>query len=256
LIVEFRQYPVAPTINWPVVSEMQSSDRLRLNPTTYNVVSHYFSCCHMMPTIIAVVSLVLSMTTAWLTLFRRGTVKMTQPTVIFFGPDTPKSRLDRALPKVFLRTLLFATSKRGRIIESLHIALSRNETRQNFNIWVYGNDHLVRGSGLFVGEAGVEANHHFLAPHDAHLFEFKAGQYQLEVFARLLGDSKQIRLFSQTLSITSELAVSLAQPNAGIYFDWGPDSASYLPYVEKGPSRPEPEDFLKVVRGLVGEAHQ
>jgi hypothetical protein len=33
------------------------------------------------------------------------------------------------LPKVFLRTLLFATSKRGRVIESMHVALSRNETR-------------------------------------------------------------------------------------------------------------------------------
>jgi hypothetical protein len=207
-------------------------------------------------TIIAIVSLVLSVTTAWLTLFRRGTVKMTQPTVIFFGPDAAKSEFNRALPKVFLRTLLFATSKRGRIVESLHVALSRSETRQNFNIWVYGNDQLVRGSGLFVGEAGVEANHHFLTPHDAHSFEFTAGQYQLEVFARLLGDANQIRLFSQTLTITSELAAALTEPKAGIYFDWGPDSASYVPYVEKRPSRPGPEDFLKVLHGLVGEVQR
>jgi hypothetical protein len=44
----------------------------------------------------------------------------------------------------------------------MYVALSRNETRQNFNIWVYGAEKkLVRGSGLFVGETGVEANHHF-----------------------------------------------------------------------------------------------
>ena len=42
----------------------------------------------MVTTIIAVGSLPVSLTTAWLTLFRRGTVKMTQPTVIFFEPDT------------------------------------------------------------------------------------------------------------------------------------------------------------------------
>jgi hypothetical protein len=31
---------------------------------------------------------------------------------------------------------------------------------------MYGDEKLVRGSGLFVGETGVAANHHFLAPRD------------------------------------------------------------------------------------------
>jgi hypothetical protein len=101
---------------------------------------------------ISVVALSISAVTAWLTLLHRGTVKMTQPTVIFFGPDSPRSRDELPLPKIYLRTLLFSTSKRGRVIESMHVALSRNETNQNFNVWVHGNDKLVRGSGLFVGE--------------------------------------------------------------------------------------------------------
>src|SRR5216684_1456715 len=104
----------------------------------------------MVPVVISVVSLLVSITTAWLTLFRRGTVKMTQPTIIFFGADVPRSKRDAPLPKVCLRTLLFATAKRGRVVESMHVALSRNETHQNFNIWVYGDQQLVRGSGLFV----------------------------------------------------------------------------------------------------------
>src|ERR1700730_660906 len=120
-------------------------------------------------TTLSVLVLVVSGVTAWLTLFRRGTVRLTQPTVVYFGPDgglptrAPK-------PKVFLRTLLFATSKRGRVIESMHVTRTRSETRQNFNIWVYGNDKLVRGSGLFVGETGVSANHHFLMPSDGASF--------------------------------------------------------------------------------------
>ena len=77
---------------------------------------------------ISVLALCISAVTAWLTLFRRGTVKMTQPTVIFFGPDNPTSRDEPPPPKVFLRTLLFATAKRGRVVESMHVALSRNET--------------------------------------------------------------------------------------------------------------------------------
>jgi hypothetical protein len=202
----------------------------------------------MVPIVISVVSLLVSITTAWLTLFRRGTVRMTQPTVIFLGPDGGSpSRRGNVLPKVFLRTLLFSTAKRGRVIESMHIAVSRNETHQNFNIWVYGNEKLVRGSGLFVGETGVEANHHFLLPTDVSSFRFHEGLYEIEVFARLLGDKKQTRLFSQALDITRELAASLEEPNAGVYFDWGPDSSRYLSHVEIRPPAPDPEDFLKIL---------
>jgi hypothetical protein len=204
----------------------------------------------MVSIVISVLSFAVSITVAWLTLFRRGTVKMTQPTVIYFGPGA-----DSPLPKVFLRTLLFSTAKRGRIIECIHVTLSRNETRQNFNIWVYGNDKLVRGSGLFVGETGVEANHHFLAPNDSS-FRFTEGRYELVVFARLLGDKKQLHLFSQTLEISPELAVELAKPHVGLYFDWGPDSGRYLPYLDSRSPSPDPKDFLKALGIILGEHKQ
>jgi hypothetical protein len=142
---------------------------------------------------ISVLALAVSSVTAWLTLFRRGTVKMTQPTDIFFGPDTPRGRDENPLPKVFLRTLLFSTSRRGRVIESIHVALARNETHRNFNVWVYGDDKLVRGSGLFVGETGVAANHHFLTPKDGSGFRFTEGRYRLEVFAHLRAIRKKSR---------------------------------------------------------------
>jgi hypothetical protein len=196
---------------------------------------------------ISVLALVVSATTAWLTLFRRGTVKMTQPTVIFFGPDAPRSREDIPLPKIYLRTLLFATSKRGRIIESMHVSLTRNEMRQNFNIWVHGDEKLVRGSGLFVGESGVAANHHFLTPKEGSSFQFSPGRYRLDVFAKLLGDRKRILLFSQDLEIATDVAAKLQEPGTGVYFDWGPDSSRYLPHVEKRPPSPDPEQFLEAL---------
>jgi len=127
---------------------------------------------------ISILALCMSALTAWLTLLRRGTVKMIQPTVIYFGPDGPRTREEPALPMVFLRTLLFATSKRGRVVESMHVALARSETQQNFNIWVYGDDRLVRGSGLFVGETGVAVNHHFLTPRDGGSFRFTEGHIE------------------------------------------------------------------------------
>ena len=193
---------------------------------------------------VSVLALALSAATAWLTLFRRGTVKMTQPTIIFFGPDTPRSSHDPALPKVFLRTLIFATSKRGRVIQSMHVALARNETIQNFNVWVYGDEKLVRGSGLFVGESGVAANHHFLIPRDGASFRFTEGIYRVNVFAHLLGDRKPILLFTQTLEISQHLAKQLEEADAGLYFDWGPDSSRYLAHIDKRQPRPAPEDFL------------
>jgi hypothetical protein len=196
---------------------------------------------------ISVLALSISAVTAWLTLGRRGTVKMTQPTVIFFGPDSGRSN-EAPLPKVFLRSLLFATSKRGRVIESMYVALSRNESRQNFNIWVYGNEKLVRGSGLFVGETGVEANHHFLIPRDGNHFRFTEGRYRMDVFAKLLGDQHQSLLFSQTLEISRETATLLEKPDAGLYFDWGPDSSRYLHYIDRRPAPPDPEEFLDLLR--------
>jgi hypothetical protein len=50
---------------------------------------------------VSVLALAVSSVTAWLTLFRRGTVKMTQPTSIFFGPDSPHASDGVALPKVY-----------------------------------------------------------------------------------------------------------------------------------------------------------
>ena len=145
---------------------------------------------------ISTLSLAVAATTAWLTLFRRGTVKMTQPTVIFFGPDAPRSHENIPLPKVYLRTLLFATSKRGRVIESMHVALSRNEMHQNFNIWVYGErNKLERGSGLFVGETGISSNHHFLLPKMEHHF----------ASSRVTTSSKSLLTYSETQNLSGYL---------------------------------------------------
>jgi hypothetical protein len=127
----------------------------------------------------------------------------------------------------------------------MHVALARSETRQNFNIWVYGDDRLVRGSGLFVGETGVAANHHFLAPKDSS-FCFSEGRYRIDVYAKMVGDRGKTLLFSQALEVSLELAAELKGSDSGLYFDWGPDSARYLPHIDKRPPKPN-EDFLELL---------
>ena len=185
--------------------------------------------------IVATLSFAVSSVTARLTLLRRGTVKMTQPTQVFLGPADSRRRGEAPLPKVYLRTLLFATSKRGRVIENMYVALVRGDTvHQHFNIWVYGERHeLVRGSGLFVGEDGISANHHFLSGPDRADFSFTEGSYRLEVFVRLLGDRRDKQLFAQDLVISRDIAAALCDPAAGVYFDWAPDTAQYVPFVDR-----------------------
>jgi hypothetical protein len=183
--------------------------------------------------LLSALALGISALTAWLTLLRRGTVKMTQPTVIFFGPDGPRSARG-GLPKVFLRTLLFSTSKRGRIVESMYVTLTCEDIVQDFAIWTYGErNQLVRGSGLFVGETGVEANHHFLISKSTRPFQFIAGRYRLDVYAHLLGDRTRRLLFSQTLVVSEENSEAIGHNDAGLYFDWTPQAMQYREHLDR-----------------------
>lgn len=156
---------------------------------------------------------------------------MTKPTVIFFGPD-----MDGSL-QVYLRTLLFSTSQKGQILESMYVKLKRGESVQNFNIWVYGGKSFVRGSGLFVGKEGVTYSHHFLLPKDGTSYEFLAGTYNLEVYASRLNSRTPLMICSLQLSISKEDAEVLKEKSqdAGIYFDWGPDSQTYHSFVDLRP---------------------
>ena len=180
--------------------------------------------------VISFVALAVSAITAWLTLINRGTIRMTQPTLVFFGPDGPGGS-----PKVFLRTLLYCTAKRGRIVENVFIKVRRGESVQSFNIWVYGEDTLSRGSGLFVGEDGVVFNHHFLLPKDGTPYEFLAGEYLIETYAPLVGDNKPLLLSSINLVLSESHVAAMKEKSAGVFFDWGPDSGKYHAHVDTPP---------------------
>jgi len=197
------------------------------------------------PIVVSVLALIVSIITAWLTLFHHGTVRMTQPTVVYFGPDgsLPDSQLSS--PKIFFRTLLYSTSKRGQIIESMFVKVRRGETSQTFNIWVYGDDRLLRGSGLFVGEAGVASNHHFLLSSDGTVFQFLSGSYTLDVFAKLVNSSRTINLSAVDLHLSDQTATILGQNgDAGVYFDWGSDSQTYKEHVRERPKISLPRFLL------------
>ncbi len=142
---------------------------------------------------------------------------MTQPTLVFFGPDGSAGG-----PKVFLRTLLYSTAKRGQIIENMFVKLRRRESVQTFNIWVYGDGPLARGSGLFVGDNGIACNHHFLLPKDGTNFKWLAGDYVVETYATLIGRKESLLLCKILLALTDQQAAAMETGFAGTSGDMVP----------------------------------
>ena len=197
--------------------------------------------------VVSALAIIISGLTAWLTLFRKGRLVMTQPTVVFFGPDG--SSFNSKHNKIYLRTLLYSTAKKGQVLESLHISIHRNETQQNFNIWVYGDQgELKRGSGLYVTQEGVTYDHHFLLPKDGANFEFLPGTYKLKVYAKLVRKNKCSLLSEIVLKINENQGGQLKEPNTGIFFDWGPDQQDYHSHIDK---REDEKDIEEMMRKLL-----
>ena len=175
-------------------------------------------------------ALAISATTFWLTRVKKGILKMTRPTVIFFGPDG-KAEKDN---KVFIRTLLYSTSDKGHYIQNMFIRLTRGESIQNFNVWVYGDKEFVRGSGLYINKSGVACNHHFLLPKDGGGYSFLAGDYKLEVYVETVSDSAK-KIFEENLYLKSEQQSEMLAKGAGVYFDWAPNTQNYFSHIAPNP---------------------
>lgn len=187
----------------------------------------------LIPIIISSFALVISAVTAYLTLFHRGELRMTRPTQMFFGPDGPGGA-----PKVYVRALLYSTSRQGHVVENMFLRLRRGESSQNFNIWVYReNGNLVRGSGYFVTRDGAALDHHFLLPKDGTGFDFLAGQYTVEVFATLANKATPLLLTRQNVTLETGHAQEFKDKSSGIFFDWGADLGRYHPHADARPKK-------------------
>lgn len=155
---------------------------------------------------------------------------MTRPTIIFFGRDGDTQPNN----KIYIRTLLYSTSDRGQYIQNMFIRLHRGESIQNFNIWVYGDKQLFRGSGLYVNKSGIACNHHFLLSKDGADYPFLNGEYLLEVFIETV-DKRPKKIFEQKLTLTKEQHDAMQNKRAGVFFDWAPNTQNYFSHIDLRP---------------------
>ena len=194
-----------------------------------------------LPIAIALAALSVSFFSLWTTHLRWGRVCMTPPTLVYIGRDGAEKR-----HKIYLRTLLFSTSVRGNVIESMHIAVQQQplgtELSSVFDYWAYGETgKLSVGGGLYVGQSGVALNHHFVlsrrVPQD---FVWWNAPCRIQVFARVRGCRAPQLLHEVKFEIGAEHAALLAQVlDAGVFFEWGSDATDYFAYAEKRSARIE-----------------
>jgi hypothetical protein len=182
-----------------------------------------------MTLLISILALIVSIATAWLTLFRRGTLRMTRPVFVGFVWDTPGGE-----PKIFLRAMLYATGKSGYIIESLYLKIRCADTEHVFSFWTLKQDsRMTIGSGIRVGDEGIAADFHFLPPRDEHTFRFLAGDYDIEVYATVVSATSPSLLSRVRLTVSEEQAAAM-RPNMmnGVFFNWQPEQHSYHSYID------------------------
>lgn len=169
---------------------------------------------------------------------------MTQPVLVGLLYDLPGKE-----PKVFFRAMLYATGKRGHIVESLYLKVRCGDLTRDFNFWMYGETNaLMIGSGLRVGEDGVSSNHHFLPPKEASSFTFLAGDYTIDVYAHIVKRSARILLKTVRISLSQEQAATLRDPTMGVLFTLVPDSQCYEGSVSQGPTHSYPPGKGKAAR--------
>lgn len=186
--------------------------------------------------IISVIALAMSLFTLWFTILRRGTVRSTHPAFIAVRYDFVNKAVPQA--KIFLRTLLFSTGKRGRIVESLFLRVREGEHQTEFSFWGMGDKDLVRGSGLFVPETGIATNHHFNPLDGDELFVFKPGTYSIELVAKLLGRRRPMSLWQIPLQIPAGAFGDDIAPDTAVFFNWSAEQGRYIASVESRPKAP------------------
>lgn len=125
---------------------------------------------------------------------------------------------------------MYSTSERGNYIEDMYAKIWQNGRPQIFNIWVYGDKDLLRGSGLFIDKKGFATNLHFLLPANETAYDYNHGDYKIEVYVQTI-NKKPKKVLEEDLKITEEQSSLMKTKNWGLYFDWDTNGQEYFAHV-------------------------
>jgi hypothetical protein len=182
-------------------------------------------------------SLLLSCFALWIAQFNRGRLKMTQPTLLCLKRDLPSGE-----PKIFLRTLLFTTGVKGRVIQSMFLRVHHRLGTYLFDFWGHTEGGtLTLGSGLFVGPTGIARDHHFNPRRDSD-FQYIDGAYRIEIFAVLVGQPQPMKLMEVIFTVEAWNAAQLtpiegiALEDIALFLVWNPDERGYDQNIEQPPA--------------------
>jgi hypothetical protein len=174
---------------------------------------------------ISALALFISIGTAWLTLFRRGKLTMTRPTMIalvFEGLEKT--------PKVVLRSCLYSTGHRGIVIESMVARMTANNQEYALSFWAYTPDNnvpAIRGGGLRADINGVSLYHHFLPLPSTNDVRFSPGRYAVDVSAWIAGRKDEVQLGKYLFNLNAACADALERRVSGAMCDWNPVQGCY-----------------------------
>ena len=123
--------------------------------------------------------------------------------------------------------MLSLVSSHGRSTPLVWFTVDNRVGEYLFDFWGYAEtDKLSLGSGSFVSQSGVTYNHHFVSRRDD--FIFWDGDYRLEVFAKVVGNRRAIRLDQFNFEVDGQLSAEMVQiAQLGAFFEWNPDQEKY-----------------------------
>jgi hypothetical protein len=181
--------------------------------------------------LISCASFVLSGYALWVAQFNHGRLKMTQPTLLCMMRELP-----RQTPKIFLRTLLFTSGTKGRVVEGMFLKVHQPHGTFIFDFWGHTESgKLTLGSGLFVGPTGVACDHHFNPRYGSEDFLFVDGRYRVEVFAVVVRKKPKL-LMEITFAVDGQQAAELIQiTELALWLVWNARSCTYEGHLEREP---------------------
>jgi len=137
--------------------------------------------------------------------------------------------------EIFLRTLLFTTATKGRVIENMFLRVHQPIGTYVFDFWGHTESgKLTLGSGLFVGATGVASDHHFNSRHGSDDFIFHPGAYRVEVFGTTVGKSRARKLMEVAFNVNGQQAAELVRIlNAELFLFWNADTHAYEGLLER-----------------------